>query len=106
MQRSAFIIALFALFALFSVALASPVPVRAVQEARELVVELNVRESPAERELLSREVDADSESGANLPILARERQSFDEYVEEMSGGNTVRDTSDIEPRICRYKLCA
>ena len=70
-------------FIVVSVALASPLPVKAVQEARGLVVELNVREAPAEHELLSREVDADSESGANLPILAREHQSFDEYVEEV-----------------------
>lgn len=36
-----------------------------------------------DHELLHREVTADTDSGANLHILARENKSFDDYVQEV-----------------------
>jgi hypothetical protein len=100
MQRFAFLIAL---IAFFSFALASPLPVQAVQE-REPVLELSIREAPMDSQILHREVTTDTKSGVN--ILAREHESFEDYVQEMTDGKkTARDTEDIEPRICRIHMC-
>jgi hypothetical protein len=66
-----------------SAALASPLPVQAVQEARELVVELSVRAAPVDNQVLQREVTTDTQSGVNLRILAREHESFEDYVPEV-----------------------
>lgn len=71
------------LFVVVSVALASPLPVQAIQEAREPVVELIVRDVPMNDQIFHREVTADTELGVNLPILAREHESFEDYVQEV-----------------------
>jgi len=101
MLRSAFIIALFSLFALFSLALASPVPVRVSNEVREAtVVELSARVAPVDHKILHREV-IDIESGANLQILAREHESF----EGITSGTNVEsdgDAQDLESRCQRF----
>lgn len=54
-----------------------------VQEAREAIVELSVREVPVDHGILHREVTVDTESGINLQILARENKLFEEYVQEV-----------------------
>lgn len=55
----------------------------AIQEAREPVVELSVREVPVNNEILSREVTADTQSDVNLHIIAREHELYEEYVQEV-----------------------
>jgi hypothetical protein len=110
MQRSAFIIALFSLFAFFSLALASPLPVGVTQEVRETTAELSAREVTVDPKILHREVSTDTESDINLHILAREHKAFEDYVQEMTGENVERDTQDLdtedlEPRVCRQRLC-
>ena len=55
-----------------------------MNEMREITVELNAREVPVDYKILHREVSTDSGSGANLPILAREHTTYDEYVQEVS----------------------
>jgi hypothetical protein len=101
MQFFAFLITL---IALFSAALASPIPVQAIQGAGEPIVELIVREVPLSNQMFHREVTTDTESGVNLHILARENKSFEEYVQEMTGGKKT-DSEDIEPRLCRLHMC-
>ena len=66
-----------------SVVLASPLPVHVVQEARELAVELSVRDAPVNNQVLHREVNADAQSDVNLRILAREHESFEDSVREV-----------------------
>jgi len=106
MQRSAFILTIVSLLAFFSLAFASPLPVQVIKEMREVTVELSARQAPVDHKILHREVSTDPESGANLNILAREHTTFDEYVQEMTGAKDVaRDTQDMEPRMCRGRLC-
>ena len=57
---------------------------QAVKEMREITVELSAREVPVDHKILHREVPTDSESDADLHILAREHTTFDEYVQEVS----------------------
>ena len=52
-----------------------------IQETREAVVELSVREVPADHEILLREAIPNAESG--LHVLAREHKTFEEYVNEV-----------------------
>jgi len=105
MQGSTFIIALFSLLALFSLALASPLPVQISNEVRESIVELSTGATPVDHNILHREV-TDIGSGVNLQILAREHKSFDEYVQEMTGKvNTARDAQDLELRGCDSRYC-
>lgn len=66
-----------------TVALASPLPVHVVQEARELVVELSVRDAPVNNQVLHREVNTDAQSDVNLSILAREHESSEDYLQEV-----------------------
>jgi hypothetical protein len=101
MQRSTFIIALFSLFALFSLALASPLPVRISNGLREAPVELSADVAPVDHKILHREV-TDIESGVNLQILAREHESVQDLTDET---NTARDAEDMEPRGCQRFSC-
>jgi len=106
MQRSAFIIVLFSLLAFFSNALASPLPVQAIKEMREVAAELSAREVPVEHQILRREATADDGPVINLNVLAREHGTFEGYVEKVNGEtNVARDTQDLEPRICRGRMC-
>ena len=66
-----------------SATLASPLPLRAIQEAREPVAELIVLGVPMNNQILDREATTDTESDVSLHILAREHKSFEEYVQEV-----------------------
>lgn len=67
------------LFIAVSLALARPLPVQAENGVREVIVELGTREVPVDHELLHREVTPD-ETGVKLDVLAREHESFGDYV--------------------------
>jgi len=101
MQRSAFIIALFSLFAFFSLALASPLPVQVSKELREATVELGARGVPVDYKVSHRE--AAAVPGVGLDILAREH---DNSQGETDDTNVARDTQELEPRICPARGCA
>lgn len=70
------------LFIAVSLALARPLPVQAGNEVREAIVDLVTREAPVDREILLREV-APVENGIELDVLAREYESFGDYVREV-----------------------
>ena len=102
MQRSAFIVALLSFFAfceffarfllkstdrghffaVVSLTLASPLPVQVVKEMRETTVEPSARELPVDHKVLNREVIVHTESSDDLHILAREHETFEDYVQE------------------------
>jgi len=106
MQRSAFIIALFSLLAFFSLTLASPLPVQVNKEVREAAIELGAREVPADHMILHREVITNIDPVVHLEILAREQETSERYVQEVTGEtNVARDTQDLEPRICPSRGC-
>ena len=63
-------------FVAVSLALASPLPVQAIKEMRENVIELSARDVPVDHEILHREVSADTESDTDLHVLAREHDTY------------------------------
>jgi len=57
--------------------------VQAMNEMREITVELSARGPPVDYKTLHREVTTDTESGDNLHILAREHETSEDYVQEV-----------------------
>jgi hypothetical protein len=96
------------------------------REVREAVVELGARELHTDHKILDREVIANIGPGTNLELLAREHETSEDYVHEVCSLpppagcmcltiqeflqitgeiSVVRDSQDLEPRICGYRGC-